>query len=39
MRDTRLRFLTHRGLHGHVDFLGGGAVSLKEEVSVATDLN
>lgn len=21
-----------RGLHGHVDFLGGGAVSLKEEV-------
>lgn len=22
-----------RGLHGHVDFLGTGAVSLKEEVS------
>ena len=23
-----------RGLHGHIDFLGTGAVSLKEEVSV-----
>lgn len=23
-----------RALHGHVDFLGTGAVSLKEEVSV-----
>ena len=27
--------LTHRSLHGHVDFLGTGAVSLKEEVSLS----
>ena len=24
-----------RGLHGHIDFLGTGAISLKEEVSRA----